>query len=578
MTGALLRTGTLTAFEPLGALGNPVYLAASQIRAAIGRRLGTDAADVLAIPHRNQDGDTVDWYAPRLGPVVPWSAATQEERAQAKEQLLGIQGRIEALGQTMQSEDAGERQVFGRLLEHVTRFPDDAHVYLVDGRPVITFWGFRHQNAPVDSNPLLNLDVAPQEPAPAEERRRPSWWWMMPLLLLLALLLVWLLRGCEEAPAPSAPAVEPEPVSSPMAPIAPGEQIPPQEEPAIENPDEPALAEDPERPDLLVRDGETRIIESDRVSSDNATVLDEAVAVDQLQGEATGDLAPTGETETSEAFDVPGEASEIDATTTDTPEVPASDGEAEPLPLDPVESEPETESLQGDATEEMPTTGETAGPPLEEPPPEQPPEQQVDQPPGAAEDGEGGPAPEKSPDAGTPDATQPPQPPEPIATDEAAQQGATLPPDAPANGSKGDGPASEPGNGAESLKLPPGAVSRGSTQFLNGGWRTSTSLQDPRTALPVDMEYQLKDGAGRLSLKRSDGSVCSGQVKAVIEDGKLVVQNARDIRCPDGTNFGRPRLECVPGKDGRADCSGRYETGEVFSVDIKKDDKSVTSQ
>ena len=48
MTGALLRTGTLTAFEPLGALGNPVYLAASQIRAAIGRRLGTDAADVLA--------------------------------------------------------------------------------------------------------------------------------------------------------------------------------------------------------------------------------------------------------------------------------------------------------------------------------------------------------------------------------------------------------------------------------------------------------------------------------------------------------------------------------------------------
>jgi hypothetical protein len=114
----------------------------------------------------------------------------------------------------------------------------------------------------------------------------------------------------------------------------------------------------------------------------------------------------------------------------------------------------------------------------------------------------------------------------------------------------------------------------GSTRFLNGAWRTSTSLQDPGTALPIDLEYSLQDGTGQLSLKRSDGSTCSGRVKAVIEDGKLVVQNARDIRCPDGTNFGRPRLECVPGADGRADCSGRYETGEVFSVDIRRSENA----
>jgi hypothetical protein len=144
-----------------------------------------------------------------------------------------------------------------------------------------------------------------------------------------------------------------------------------------------------------------------------------------------------------------------------------------------------------------------------------------------------------------------------------------------AAGASGEAPTPEPetpgqGEAAQSLKVPPGAIAGGSTRFLHGAWRTSTSLQDPRTALPVDMEYRLRDGAGRLSLKRSDGSVCSGQVKAGIEDGRLVVRNTQDIRCPDGTNFGRPRLECVPGKDGRADCSGRYETGEVFSVDIKK--------
>ena len=86
----------------------------------------------------------------------------------------------------------------------------------------------------------------------------------------------------------------------------------------------------------------------------------------------------------------------------------------------------------------------------------------------------------------------------------------------------------------------------------------------------MDMRYQLKDGAGKVELERHDGTVCAADVKAVMRDGKLVIDSAAEIRCPDGTNFGRPSMECKSGRDGQADCVGRYSTGESFSVEMSK--------
>ena len=168
MTGPLLRTGNLKSFHPLGAVGNPVYLAAPQLRVAIARRLDARIADSFAIPQRNEDGDTIDWYAPNPGPVVPWSAASPEERTQARGQLLEVRTRIQELAARMQQEEGSERQVFGRLLEQVGIFPGDEHIYLVNGHPVVTFWGFHH-NEGVVGDPLLDLELAKDEPALPEK-------------------------------------------------------------------------------------------------------------------------------------------------------------------------------------------------------------------------------------------------------------------------------------------------------------------------------------------------------------------------------------------------------------------------
>ncbi len=220
MSSVLLRSGSLKDFHALGAVGNPVYRAASQLRAAMRRRLGQDVADLFAIPKQNETGDSIDWYAPVAGDIVPWSAATPEEQMEAKAALLEARQRLAGKSQELQREEDGERQVFGKLLAQVTNVPSDDHIYLVNGKPVITFWGFTERNAPsgqdiiggltvVSAVPAAEAAVGAAEqptvasPAPVvvkqEERRgRPWWWWLLliPLLLLLLALLLFGLRSC----------------------------------------------------------------------------------------------------------------------------------------------------------------------------------------------------------------------------------------------------------------------------------------------------------------------------------------------------------------------------------------------
>ena len=211
-TGSLLRSDSLKNYTPLGEEGNPVYKWATQIRVAIRRNIGAENINVFAIPQVNEDGDILDWYAPESGSVVPWSSATRDEQISAKEQLAEIQQKLlETENKLVKSEDK-EQTVFKRLLKHVIQFPDDQHVYLVNGKPVLTFWGFINTDSAPSTNPLTLLRI-PELAQPLEVtsipvhdtvvealpvKRRSLWWWL--LLLPLLLLLFFLLRSCNALP------------------------------------------------------------------------------------------------------------------------------------------------------------------------------------------------------------------------------------------------------------------------------------------------------------------------------------------------------------------------------------------
>jgi len=192
MSGALLRSGRLQEFKPLGEDGQPVYTSAPQLREAIRLKLGRDAAYCLAVPQRNETGDRIDWYAPEEGDVVPWSAATDEERLEAKAMLVKMHASLLQVASAMRGEQSRDRQIFGRLLEKVIYFPDNSHVYLVNGKPVLTFWGFTDTQGSSGEDPLGRLQPKapalaadplpvsePPLPPPVVEKKRFSWWWLL---------------------------------------------------------------------------------------------------------------------------------------------------------------------------------------------------------------------------------------------------------------------------------------------------------------------------------------------------------------------------------------------------------------
>lgn len=225
--GPLLRTGKIRTFKSLGVLGRPLFNNAQQIRATVSRQLGEEAGAILAVPQINEAGDEIDWYAPFGGAtVVPWSAATEEERSGATAILQRWRQAFVDHGQRELAQGiSGDRELFARMLEHAHKIPESDFIHLVDGKPVLTFWGFERQDAPAGYDVVRDLHLRPPAPPPSAPipveqpvtaeppRGRPWWLWLLGLLLLLGLLF-FLLRSCGvplpipglEAPSVSVPA------------------------------------------------------------------------------------------------------------------------------------------------------------------------------------------------------------------------------------------------------------------------------------------------------------------------------------------------------------------------------------
>lgn len=213
---AFLRSGKLESYLPMGENGQAVYISALQLRETLRLRGKAHISQCLAIPQPNETGERIDWYSAIDGSVIPWSAASEEERTSAYEILKQNQADLLAFSEKEQQKADKESQLFGALLSKTIQFPDENHVFIVNGQPVITFWGFVSANQVLRVDPVACLKpaVAPplqpaatiippvQETAVITEQKRPWWrflWWLLPLLLLLLAILF--LRGCFSTPS-----------------------------------------------------------------------------------------------------------------------------------------------------------------------------------------------------------------------------------------------------------------------------------------------------------------------------------------------------------------------------------------
>lgn len=236
----LLASGQRTDFTPLGAGGVQIHAVADRLLGILDRRLGADATRILATPQISENGDRIDWHTPLPGGILRLIDAPPEQAAAARTTVEEARNRFAALAADLAHEGNGGG--FAKLLPLALTFPSDEHVFLVDGRPVISFWGFTALPAKAAQGlaPPATAPVAVQTtPFPAGDglvSRLPSWWW---LALLALLALIALLGWCQQRPA------------STVA-CAPDTPAPPKVVIALDSSGSMALPMGPEAGDLLM--------------------------------------------------------------------------------------------------------------------------------------------------------------------------------------------------------------------------------------------------------------------------------------------------------------------------------------
>jgi len=163
----LLRSGNLDDFQAVGGGGQAVFESALQIREALRLRRQQAIVDCLAIPQVNDGGDRVDWYSPVDGAVLSWKAADEDDRYRALRYLENTLASVESLSKKCMQSPKTAQQLFGSLLSKAFQFPGENFLFLVDGKPVICFWGFvnLNENARDDVLACLRQTLVP-EPDP----------------------------------------------------------------------------------------------------------------------------------------------------------------------------------------------------------------------------------------------------------------------------------------------------------------------------------------------------------------------------------------------------------------------------
>lgn len=214
MAKTFLRSGNLDTVLALGENGQPVWTSALQIRETLRLRRQTTLANCLAIPQVNERGDRLDWYAPFNGKVKSWLGASDHERRQALELLTLNQQDLQALSLRARDAENPAMRLFGALLSKTLQFPDQQYVYLVDGKPVITFWGFVDPQARSRDDALACLRDSLEDELPPLLPEPPA-----PAPLVVAPVIAPLI---EVPPAAAEPLIEPEPeVEEPAVEVIP---------------------------------------------------------------------------------------------------------------------------------------------------------------------------------------------------------------------------------------------------------------------------------------------------------------------------------------------------------------------
>lgn len=548
MANTLLRSGDIKDFKMLGHDGKAAYLVASQIREMFRVKLGRQYSDCLAIPQRNDQGNIVDWYIPFDSDlpdgeydIVPWTSASESEKESALILLKDFENKVIELGQKLSKNPnlEGDQLLFSRLIYDpkqsadslepnlmAIRFPSNQFVYIVNGKPVITFWGFVNPQTPQATSPFYCLEAF-RSIAPAPSQKIPvvkkpwwkRWWvWLLGLLLLLLLLLAILwLNGYWLKPSVT---------------LDPNISIDNKVNPSVVNNEKKEeKSEESKKPEDNKQDPERKpkevIIDKRPVNVVNGVASNRNVVVDPN----AVNTVPTDPAVVDNSAVPPAAPNETVENT--------ANGVTDPLqpPTLPDANNSDDKGNNGDQGEQGNKGSEDDNTPNN---PNSPNDNKDNQN-GQNND-------DKNAQTAPPDVVNNPE---------------------SNNSNQGNSPDTN-ANQSQNLALPTDALKQGSTNFLNGQWSVGAGIQDKATGKPLQLSYNFNQGNGEVTLTRSDGVKCVGKVGSGIQNANLNIVGNTEATCSDNTKYKLPNIQCKPGKNNQADCQGVYDNGTSFPITMKK--------
>ena len=129
----------------------------------------------------------------------------------------------------------------------------------------------------------------------------------------------------------------------------------------------------------------------------------------------------------------------------------------------------------------------------------------------------------------------------------------------------------KPGEDPKAMQLPKDAKAADKMDFLQGDWKAGEGLSDPNTKQPLDLSVQFgKDGKGEITLRRPDGTVCSGGVQGQMRGGKLAIEGNQAIPCSGGGSYAAPKIECGNSSSGQTECRGINKDGSRYNMEMRR--------
>lgn len=178
--GKILTGGNISEHYPLGADNSALYSWAATFLKNLDLK-DRSYSRYFAVPETNKTGSRIDWYcngAYYQGDplIVPWENADEPERTAALKELDGMMDGLAKMAERLRSKPglSADMKLFVQFIAGdpekgtgpmALETPGKKFIYIVEGHPVLTFWGFTEKGVETaGSDPFYFLRTPARSP------------------------------------------------------------------------------------------------------------------------------------------------------------------------------------------------------------------------------------------------------------------------------------------------------------------------------------------------------------------------------------------------------------------------------